>query len=217
MRLVLVGPPGSGKGTQAELLTKNLNLKYIGTGNILRDAINRKTEYGLRAKPFLDVGELAPDDLVNSLVADLYRDNAGLDRFVLDGYPRTRAQAVWFDDLLKTLKRPIDAVIQLSVNDEEVVRRISGRRVCPKCGTVYHVTDRPPKVPGICDHDGEKLIQRPDDNETVIRARLKVFHSNTDSLLDYYRDKGLLCEQPSYGSVDSIYQSILGLIQAKKH
>lgn len=215
MRLVLVGPPGSGKGTQADLLTRNLNLQYIGTGNILRDAISRKTEHGMRAKPFLDAGQLAPDDLVNSLVADLYQSNPKLDRFVLDGYPRTRLQAVWFDELMKNLARPIDAVIQLSVSDEEVVSRISGRRVCPKCGTVYHVRDRAPKVAGICDRDGEVLTQRPDDNETVIRARLKVFHSHTDSLLDYYREKGLLCEQPSVGSVESIYQSILTKLQAK--
>ena len=209
MRLVLVGPPGSGKGTQARLLTERLGLKCYGTGDILREAIRLGTEAGRQAEPFIKRGQLAPDHLVNELVRDLFTRQPQPDRFVFDGYPRTLAQAVWFDALLADLRLPLTAVIQFDVSDEEVVRRISGRRVSPTSGAVYHITDRPPKKPGVCDVDKMPLLQRDDDREEVIRERLKVFHDNTDELMGFYRAKGLLKVVPAVGSIEATYTNML--------
>src|SRR5271168_3825055 len=163
MRLVLVGPPGSGKGTQAKLLTERLGLRYIGTGDILRIAIKNNTATGNLAEPYIKAGQLVPDDLVNELVADLFRGANRPERFVLDGYPRTVSQARWFDPFIHKEGLDLTAVVQFTVEDDEVVRRIGGRRVCPHCGDVYHLTDHPPKVAGICDRDKTPLVQRPDD------------------------------------------------------
>lgn len=208
MRLVLVGPPGSGKGTQAERLVKRHGLRYIGTGNILRNAIQKKTPPGLRAEPYLKLGHLAPDELVNDLVHELFTGDNRPTAFVADGYPRTVAQAIWFDDLLAGLGSPLDGVVQFEVSDEEVVRRISGRWVS-RAGRVYHVQDHPPKVVGICDEDGLPLVQRPDDREGVIRERLRVFHATTDALIDHYRAVGLLRVVPAVGSIDAIYAAMM--------
>lgn len=212
MRLVLVGPPGSGKGTQAGLLTERLGLTCYGTGDILREAIRLGTEAGKQAGPFLKRGQLAPDHLVNALVRELFDRHPRPDRFVFDGYPRTLAQAEWFDRLLGDLKLPLTAVIQFDVSDNEVVRRISGRRVSPTSGAVYHITDRPARMPGVCDLDGKPLIQRDDDREEVIRERLRVFHDNTDRLVDYYRARGLLKVVPAVGSIEATYTKMVNLL-----
>lgn len=211
MRLVLVGPPGSGKGTQARLLSERLGLATYGTGDILREAIRLGTEAGKQAEPFLKRGQLAPDHLVNELVRDLFTRQPRPDRFVFDGYPRTLAQGVWFDGLLADLKLPLTAVIQFEVSDDEVVRRISGRRVSPTTGSVYHITDRPPRKPGVCDLDGKPLLQRDDDREEVIRERLRVFRQTTDALIAYYRTNGLLRVVPAVGSIESIYSTMINL------
>jgi adenylate kinase len=215
MRLVLVGPPGSGKGTQAHLLTERQGLTCYGTGDILRDAIRRGTEHGRRAEPFLSRGQLAPDDLVNDLVRDLFTGHPRPELFVFDGYPRTVAQAIWFDGLLSGLNLPLKAVIQFEVSDEEVVRRISGRRVSPTTGKVYHVTDRPPRAPGVCDVDGKPLLQRDDDREEVIRERLRVFHANTDGLVAHYKRTGLLKVVPAVGTIESIYQTMISHLNGR--
>ena len=212
MRLVLVGPPGSGKGTQARSLTERLGLKCYGTGDILREAIRLGTDAGRQAEPFIKRGQLAPDHLVNELVRDVFTCQPRPDRFVFDGYPRTLAQAVWFDGLLTDLKLPLTAAILFEVSDEEVVRRISGRRVSPTSGAVYHITDRPSKSPGVCDVDKKPLLQRDDDREEVIRERLKVFHDTTDGLVSYYRANGLLKVVPAVGSIEVIYSSMLRLL-----
>jgi adenylate kinase len=209
MRLVLVGPPGSGKGTQAERLVSKHGLRYIGTGNILRDAIKRQTPQGRRAEPFLKQGHLAPDDLVNDLVRELFTGTECPTKFVADGYPRTVAQAVWFDKLLTGLGCGLDAAIQFDVSDEEVVRRISGRRVSQTTKRVYHVDDRPPRVLGVCDEDGLPLVHRPDDHEDVIRERLRVFHETTDALVAHYKAQGLLKVVPAVGTPDEIYEKMM--------
>lgn len=208
MRLVLVGPPGSGKGTQARLLVERLGLRYIGTGDILREAFRQGTPAGKLLGPVIRDGQMAPDELVNELVGEVFADDRP-DGFVLDGYPRTLAQAVWFDGKLAELGMKLDAVVELTVDDGEVVRRISGRCICPACGAVYHVEDRPPKVTGFCDADGEPLIQRPDDREVVIRSRLQVFHANTDRLVAYYRANGLLKTIPSAGGIEDVHATIV--------
>jgi adenylate kinase len=209
MRLVLVGPPGSGKGTQAKLLTERFGMRDVGTGDILREAIKNKTPAGRKAEPFLKAGKLVPDDMVNSLIADLFHSKDRPSCFVLDGYPRTVSQAVWFDEFLRNEKLALDAVILFCVDDDEVVRRISGRRVCPLCKSVYHVDDRPPKIEGKCDKDGADLVLRPDDREETVRGRLKDYHDNADELVRHYRHAGLLHEVPARGTIESIFTELL--------
>jgi adenylate kinase len=216
MRLVLVGPPGSGKGTQAKLLVQRQQLRYIGTGDILRDAIKSGTPVGKIAEPLVKEGRLVPDQLVNQVVEELFKGKEVPRCFVLDGYPRTVTQAKWFDDFMHTVNLDLDAVIQFTVTDDEVVRRISGRRVCPTCGAVYHMMDRKPKALGLCDHDGASLILRDDDKEETIRRRLEVFHDAADDLIAHYRNSGLLREVPTDTSVEEIYNHVLGILNQPK-
>jgi adenylate kinase len=214
MRLVLVGPPGSGKGTQAELLRDRLGLTEIGTGDILRAAIKKGSHPELKA--ILGQGRLAPDEVVNQLVGELFRSEQRPHCFVMDGYPRTLAQAKWFDNLLKESGTKLDGVIEFGLNDDDVVHRISGRWSCPRrdCKALYHTISKPPKVAGICDNDGEKLIQRDDDRESVIRERLQVFHDNYDALVAYYKVTGLLHVIPALGSPEAIYSQTVNYIQS---
>lgn len=215
MRLVLVGPPGSGKGTQAKKLTDKLGLRDVGTGDILREAIKHGTPTGKLAEPYLQAGKLVPDDMVNSLIADLFHSKNRPEKFVLDGYPRTVSQAIWFDQFLKAEKIALDAVIVFCVDDEEVVRRISSRRICPICKAVYHLADHPPQVPDICDNDGLTLVQRPDDKEETIRGRLKDYHDNADDLISHYAKAGLLREVPALGSIDCIFSDVIKRLNTK--
>lgn len=211
MRLVLVGPPGSGKGTQAERLVNQYGLTVVGTGNMLRDAIARKTPIGLRVEPILKQGLLADDPTVNELVAELFRGPARPERFVMDGYPRTHTQAVAFDSLLREQSLKLDAVVNLTIPDDEVVRRIGGRRVCPnpQCGAAYHPLARPPKVADKCDKCGTALVLRDDDREETIRRRLAEFYKNTDALVEYYRKQGLVRDVSATDPVDVIYANVL--------
>ena len=212
MRLVLVGPPGSGKGTQAELLVKRLGVVEIGTGDILRLAIKQRTPIGVLVEPLLKQGLLVDDSIVNDLVAELFRGPDRPDCFVMDGYPRTYAQAVAFDALLAQEMMSLDGVVNLTIADDEVVRRISGRRCCsniPHCGTCYNIYAKPSKVPGTCDKCGADLVLRDDDKEETVRRRLQEFHKNTNGLLRHYRDKGLLHEVPATDPVETIYANIV--------
>ncbi len=211
MRLVLVGPPGSGKGTQAKLLTDRLGLCYIGTGDILRDAIRRDTDSGKLADPYIRDGNLVPDTVVNDLVAERFEADSAPANIVLDGYPRTLAQAIAFDELTVRLGIELDAVLNFQVADEEVVRRMSGRRICanPQCNAPYHVTARPPRSVDVCDRCASPLIVRADDKEETVRARLRVFHRNTDSLVEHYSRRGLLRNVCTTGEVEEIYNNII--------
>jgi adenylate kinase len=210
MRLILLGPPGSGKGTQAKLLAQHHCLEHIGTGDILREAIRQGTPSGLRARPFVDAGRLVPDDLVNDLMAERFGRPDRPSRFVMDGYPRTVAQALAFDRVLAGLSLGLTCVLLLEVGDEEIVRRLSGRWSCPKAGCMrtYHIVSNPPKVAGVCDEDGTPLVQRSDDREETVRARLVVYHKNTEALIPYYRAKGLLHEVPAEGSIEQVYANL---------
>jgi adenylate kinase len=211
MRLVLVGPPGCGKGTQAERLVKRFGLVYIGTGAMFRDAIERGTEMGRAVGPLIKQGFLAPDSIVNEVVAELFRGPARPERFVMDGYPRTYAQAVAFDALLRLEYLPLDAVLNFTISDDEVVKRIGGRVCCsnPECGLCFHVVARPPKVPGKCDACGKPLVVREDDREETIRRRLAQFYQNTDLLLGHYRRQGLVEDIAATDHPDVIFQNIL--------
>lgn len=211
MRLILLGPPGSGKGTQAQLLSQRLHLEHISTGDILRDAIRRDTPAGRRARPFVHAGKLVSDDLVNELVADRFRRDDRPERFLMDGYPRTLAQAVSFDQVLRQSFLDLTDVVLLRVDDDEIVRRLSGRWSCPTpgCGATYHTVNHPPRVPGVCDRDGAALVQRDDDKAETVRERLRVYHKDTVELIPYYRERGLVREVCGLGDVESIYSHIV--------
>lgn len=213
MRLLLIGPPGSGKGTQAKLLSQRLGLAHIATGDMLRTAKKLGTAAGKKAAPFLDTAQLVPDELVNEVVAERLRSER-TEQFVFDGYPRTAAQAAFLDDLLRELGLNIEAVVFLNVEDEEIVRRGSGRRICPKDQTPYHIVSNPPKKePGKCDVCGTPLVLRDDDREDKIRKRLREYRDMTLELKPYYLKQGVEKEIQGQGDIEAIYQGILKAIR----
>jgi adenylate kinase len=191
LNLILVGPPGAGKGTQAERLTEDFGLPYYATGNILREAVSNGTELGRQAKEYMDAGGLVPDDVIIGVILEAIASDAAANGFLLDGFPRTVPQADALGEALQKAGRKISAVLLIDVPDEEVVRRLSGRRVS-RSGRVYHVDFDPPKHPDRCDIDGSALIQRDDDKPDTIRKRLAVYHEQTEPLVDYYESRDLL-------------------------
>ncbi len=192
LNLILLGPPGAGKGTQAERLTDDFNLPYIATGNILRSAVKDETLLGKQAKTFMDAGELVPDEVITGVILEAVEGPAARDGFLLDGFPRTVAQADALGAGLERLDRRLTAAILIEVPDAEVMRRMSGRRVSVKTGRVYHVEFDPPKHEGRCDVDGSRLVQRDDDRPETVQNRLEVYHEQTAPLIAYYDDLGLL-------------------------
>jgi adenylate kinase len=213
MRLILVGPPGSGKGTQAKLLSSRLGLVHIGTGDILREAGRQNTPLGQVALPYMRSGQLVPDDLVNEIVAEYFRKDNRPERFVMDGYPRTLAQAASFDQVLRQQFLDLKAVLLFIVDDEEIIKRMTGRWSCPQCKATYHKIYSPPRTPGICDVCGTKLIQRVDDREETVRERLRVYHASTAELIPHYQSQGLLREVSGVGDIEEIYQRIVEILK----
>ena len=188
MRLILLGAPGAGKGTQAEIICEKLNIPTISTGNILREAIRNKTELGVLAKSYMDEGNLVPDAVVVGIVSERLREDDCKNGFILDGMPRTLAQAKALDEL----GVEIDVVISIEVEDSAIEKRMGGRRVCEGCGASYHIEHKKPLRDGVCDSCGGKLILRADDAPETVRARLKVYHEQTEPLVEFYASKGLL-------------------------
>jgi adenylate kinase len=192
LNLILFGPPGAGKGTQAERLRGDFPLAYIATGDMLRANVKEETELGLKAKAYMDAGDLVPDDLIVAMAAERLREDDAQDGFILDGFPRTLDQAHALDEQLSQMGRRVTAALLIDVPDQEVIRRLSGRRVCVKAGHNYHIEFDPPKREGVCDQDGSRLIQRDDDKPEVIQNRLRVYQEKTKPLVDYYDQRGLM-------------------------
>jgi len=192
LNLVLLGPPGSGKGTQGERLNEDLRLPYYATGDILRGAVRDETELGRTAKEYMDRGDLVPDEVIVGVIAERIDSAEARDGFILDGFPRTTPQAEALDAKLGDLGRTVTAVLLIDVSDDEVVRRLGGRRTCEANGHVYHVDFEPPKQEGICDLDGSPLIVRDDDKPEVIRKRLETYHEKTEPLVSYYDSRSVL-------------------------
>ncbi|MFJ5706318.1 MULTISPECIES: adenylate kinase [unclassified Streptomyces] len=205
MRIVLVGPPGAGKGTQAAFLAKNLAIPHISTGDLFRANISQGTELGLKAKGYMDRGELVPDEVTIGMAKDRMEQADAANGFLLDGFPRNVAQAEALDVALKADDMQLDAVLDLEVPEDEVVKRIAGRRICRNDSShVFHVTYNAPKTEGVCDVCGGELYQRADDSEETVRTRLEVYHTQTEPIIDYYRAQNLVVTISALGKVDEV-------------
>jgi adenylate kinase len=216
VNLVLLGPPGAGKGTQADRLRTDFNLPYYSTGIILRDAVEQGTDLGKKAKEYMDAGDLVPDEVMNGVIAERLDSGEADDGFLLDGFPRTIGQAEMLDETLSRLGRSLTGALLIEAPDDEVVRRLSGRRTCAKGGHVYHVEFDPPKHEGVCDQDGSRLIQRDDDKPKVVRKRLSVYHDQTEPLIDWYEDKGLLHRFDGTRSPDEVHDRIRATLATRR-
>jgi adenylate kinase len=204
MRLVLVGPPGAGKGTQAQFVSAHLAVLQISTGDIFRANVSEGTPLGKQAREFMDAGDLVPDEITVAMVRDRLESDDADRGFLLDGFPRTVPQAVQLDEILRELDTELDVVLELVVDDGEVVRRLSGRRTCRRCGHIWHVDFDPPSADGICDNCGGELFQRDDDQAATIRHRLEVYYEQTAPLIGYYAEQGILVGIDAMGPVDDV-------------
>ena len=212
IRIVLLGPPGSGKGTQASALEQRSDVPHIASGDLLRANVRDKTELGRKAQPYMDRGDLVPDSLILDMMADRLSQPDAQQGYVLDGFPRTVAQAEALEERLRGLKQGLDAVIYLQVPEAEILRRLGGRRTCPQCNAIYHVDTMPPKREGVCDACGAQLVQRDDEKPEVIRKRLEVYSAQTRPLLDYYQSRGLLREVDGTIGVDRVVAEIEAIV-----
>jgi len=213
LRLLLLGPPGAGKGTQARKLAERLGVPHVASGELLRQAAADRSPIGLKAKAYMDRGEYVPDEIMIWFISE-HLNELGADGFVLDGFPRTIEQAKALDLELDTEQRPLQIVIGLDVPDDEVERRLTGRRTCPSCQRTYHMHYDPPAVDEVCDEDGTKLATRPDDEPETVRRRLQVFHQQTDGLYDYFRERGNLVSVDGCGELDEVSKRIDEAIEA---
>ena len=211
MKLILLGPPGAGKGTQAEILSRELHIPTISTGNILRAAVKAGTPVGLKAKSYMDAGELVPDEVIIGIIQERLAEADCADGFILDGVPRTVAQA----ESLEKHGIQFDRVLSLEISDEAIVERMSGRRVCGHCSTPYHLSTKPPTQEGICDLCGNALIERDDDRPETVRARLKVYHEETEPLKEFYHKRGILHAVPgNMGTIEETTRAIRQILEA---
>jgi adenylate kinase len=216
LNLVLLGPPGSGKGTQGERLQEDFRLPYFATGDILREAVREETDLGTEAKEYMDRGDLVPDDVIVGVIADRISGDEAQDGFILDGFPRTEPQAEALDEVMEELGRDLTAAVLIEVSDEEVVRRLSGRRTCAKKGHVFHTDFDPPKNEDVCDVCGARLLIRDDDKPEVVKHRLEQYHSKTEPLISYYEDKGLLRRVDGTRSPEEVSDRIRALLATLK-
>jgi adenylate kinase len=209
LNMILLGAPGSGKGTQAEKLCAELELQHVATGDLFRENLKNETELGKLAKSYMDKGALVPDDVTVAMVKDRLSRPDVEAGFILDGFPRTHPQAKALTSLLKEMERGLSGVLYIKVSDEEIVSRLSGRLICRNCQTPFHLKFNPPAKEGVCDVCGGELYQRDDDNPTTVRARLETFHNQTAPLIDYYKNAGLLVEVDGEGGVSEVVERTL--------
>jgi adenylate kinase len=212
MRLVLVGPPGAGKGTQAEFIAEHFVIPKISTGDIFRLNVSTGTDLGRLAKKYMDAGDLVPDEVTNAMVRDRLAQPDAKSGFLLDGFPRNVAQAGEFNVILDELGAPLSVVLDLDVDFDEVVKRLSGRRTCKKCGHVWHIEFDPPTTDGVCDKCGGELYQRDDDKPDTVRHRLEVYHQQTEPLVDFYREAGKLVVIDAFGAVEDVTERAIGAL-----
>ncbi|MCI3932478.1 adenylate kinase [Streptomyces sp. AN091965] len=216
MRIVLVGPPGAGKGTQAAFLAKNLSIPHISTGDLFRANISQQTELGKLAKSYMDAGNLVPDEVTIGMAKDRMAQADAENGFLLDGFPRNVSQAEALDEALKADGQKLDAVLDLEVPEDEVVKRIAGRRICRNDSShVFHVTYSPPKQQDVCDVCGGELYQRGDDKEETVRKRLDVYHRETEPIIDHYKAQGLVVTISALGKVDEVTQRAMSALQGE--
>jgi adenylate kinase len=215
MRIIFLGPPGAGKGTQAKMLIERYGIPQISTGDILRAAVKEGTPMGKKAKEYMDAGKLVPDEVVIGIMQDRLKEPDCSKGFILDGFPRTVAQAEALEKMLKELNMPINKVLALNVPDEVLLERLTGRRTCKSCGQMYHIKFDPPKKENVCDKCGGELFQRDDDKEETIKNRLSVYHAQTAPLLDFYGSKGLVEKIDGTKSPDEIFNAIIKVLEGK--
>jgi adenylate kinase len=209
MRLILLGPPGAGKGTQADKIAKEYNIPHISTGDIFRANIKNETELGLKAKQYIDNGELVPDSVVVAIVEDRIKQDDTKNGFLLDGFPRTENQALALDEVLKEIGISLDAVININVDSQILVSRITGRRICKDCGATYHIEFNPPAEEGVCDLCGGELYQRSDDNEDTVQNRIDIYNKQTAPLIEYYSKQDLIKTIDGEQAIDKVFTDIV--------
>lgn len=210
MIVVFLGPPGSGKGTQAKKLSQELGLIHISTGDLLREAVRKQTELGMKAKEYMDRGELVPDELMIALIEEVMPAEGG---FILDGFPRTIAQAIALEEMLSRYGREVNKVVFFDLSEEVVVDRLSGRLVCPQCGAVYHIRYNPPKEEGVCNLCGSKLVQREDDKEEVVRKRYRVYVEQTRPLVEFYLQRNKLIRLDATKDIEEVNRTLLEVLK----
>jgi adenylate kinase len=213
MRLILVGPPGAGKGTQAVALAAHYKIPHISTGDIFRANLKNGTELGKKAQSFMDRGELVPDSVTNEMVKDRLGNSDVINGFLLDGFPRNTNQAEVLDAILIEKKMPLDAALELSIDNSEIVKRLSGRRTCRNCSATFHKDFEKPKVDGVCDKCNGELYQREDDKEEVITRRLEIYAQQTEPIISYYKNAGILKNISAIGDVSEITQKVIALLK----
>ncbi len=214
MKIIMLGAPGAGKGTQAQMIADKYNIPHISTGDIFRANIKNGTELGKKAKEYMDKGQLVPDELTVQLLLDRVANEDCKNGYVLDGFPRTIPQADVLDSELTKLGDKVDFAINVDVPDENIVRRMSGRRACLKCGATYHIEHIPPKTEGICDKCGSELVQREDDKPETVQNRLSVYHEQTQPLIDYYDKKNILKTVDGTKDMQEVFNNIVGILNA---
>ncbi|MFQ9932917.1 MAG: adenylate kinase [Lachnospiraceae bacterium] len=214
MKIIMLGAPGAGKGTQAKMLADKYEIPHISTGDIFRANIKNETELGKKAKEYMDKGLLVPDELTVNLVVDRIKQDDCSKGYILDGFPRTIPQAEALDKALSDLNDKLDYAINVEVPDENIVKRMSGRRACVGCGATYHIVHIPTKVEGICDRCGKELILRDDDKPETVEKRLKVYHEQTQPLIDYYQGKGILKEVDGTVDMKEVFDAIVNILEA---